>query len=218
MKKLFSQTSVFCFLFSVFCLLSSVFVSNVYADSSYGTYGGGSTPTDLVINKEVKNPLTNVFVENLGSMDPTFIPGSTVTYRLVIKNGSGETMNPVTVVDKLPSYLTFVSANYASSYDKGTNTVTFTIDNMIAGDTKTIDLTVKVADRSAFPSDRSMFCVINYSKVTAPARPSGDEDTAEACLTTGPGNLPVAGVNDMFGLLPFLSLGGIGVVLLKKKS
>jgi len=205
------------FLFSVFCFLSSVITPKAYADS-YGSYGGGGTPTDLTINKVVKNPISNVYVENLGSTDPTFSPGSIVTFRLVIKNGSGETMNPVTVTDQLPDYLSFVSANVPSSTNKGGNSVTFTLDNMIAGESRTIELTVKIAQKSSFLENRSMFCVSNYSKVTAPARPNGDDDTAELCITTGPGNLPVAGANDVVALIPFLSLGGIGIALLKKKS
>jgi uncharacterized repeat protein (TIGR01451 family) len=213
MKKLFS----FLFLFSVLCFLSSVFARNAIADS-YGSYGGGGTPTDLTINKVVKNPISNVYVENLGSTDPTFSPGSTVTFRLIIANGSGETMNPVTVTDQLPDYLSFVSANVPSSTNKGGNSVTFTLDNMIAGETRTIEVSVKVAEKSSFPVNRSMFCVSNYSKVTAPARPNGDDDTAELCITTGPGNLPVAGANDVVALIPFLSLGGIGIALLKKQK
>jgi len=213
MKKLFS----FAILFSVICSLFSVSAPSVLADS-YGSYGGGGTPTDLVINKEVKNPISNVFVENLGSTDPTFSPDSTITFKLVIKNGSGETMNPVTVTDQLPDYLSFVSANIPSSTNKGGNAVVFTLDNMIAGETRTIDLTVKVATKSAFPAGRSLFCVSNYSKVTSSARPNGDDDTAELCITNGPGNLPVAGVNDLFAMIPFLSLGGMGAFLLSKKQ
>jgi hypothetical protein len=77
MKKLFS----FLYCFSVLCFLSSVIAPLAHADS-YGSYGGGETPTDLVINKEVKNPVSNVYVENLGSTDPTFSPGATVSFLL----------------------------------------------------------------------------------------------------------------------------------------
>jgi len=215
MKKLIPFFTLF--LISYFIPLISMPVA--YADS-YGTYGGGSTPTDLVINKLVKNPISNVFVENLGSTDPTFSPGSTATFRLVIKNGSGETMNPVTVVDQLPSYLTFVSATVPVTYDKGLNKVIITLSDIIAGDTRIIDMVVAVAPKTSFPKGQSHFCVTNYSKVTAPARPNGDDDTAELCMTTAVGKeiLPVAGVNDMVALIPFFTLGGIGAVLLKKKK
>lgn len=197
--------------------LSPLFASGVNADS----YGNGTTvPANLTINKEVKNPITNLFVENLGSTDPTFSPGSTVTFKLTIKNSSGETFSPVEVVDQFPDYLTYVGSSVTGNYDAGKRRLVMKLENLIAGETRNIDVTAKVAGRSAFASDRDFFCVSNYTKVTAPARPNGDDDSAELCITTrikGAENLPVAGFNDLATLLPFLSLGGIGLVLLKKK-
>ena len=206
-------------LFCIVLLSSAIFAGNVSA-CSYGSYGDNcSTPVDLTINKEVKNPITNGFVENLGSTDPTFSPGSIVTFRLAVKNSSGETFNPVEVVDQLPDYLTYVSSSVAGTYDTGKRRLVMKLENLIAGETRTIEVTAKVAERSAFASDRDFFCVSNYTKVTAPARPNGDDDTAELCITTrvgGATNLPVAGFNDFATILPFLSLGGIGLILLKK--
>jgi uncharacterized repeat protein (TIGR01451 family) len=166
------------------------------------------------------NPITNGFVENLGSTDPTFSPGSIVTFRLAVKNTSGETFSPVEVVDQFPDYLTYVGSSVPGNYDAGKRRLVIKLENLIAGETRDIEITAKVANRSAFASDRDFFCVSNYSSVTAPARPEGDNDTAEICITTrvgGATNLPVAGFNDFATILPFLSLGGIGLVLLKKK-
>ncbi len=205
---------------SIVLLSSAIFAGNVSA-CSYGSYGDNcSTPIDLTINKEVKNPITNVFVENLGSTDPTFSPGAIVTFKLTVKNASGETFSPVEVIDQFPDFLTYVSSSVQGTYDKGLRRLVMKLENLIAGETRTIDVTAKVAERSAFASDRDFFCVSNYSKATAPARPNGDDDKAELCITTrvkGAENLPVAGFNDFATILPFLSLGGIGLILLKKK-
>lgn len=202
-------------------LLSSAFFAGDASACSYGSYGETCTlPVNLTVNKEVKNPITNVFVENLGSTDPTFSPGSTVTFKLTIKNSSGETFTPVEVVDQFPDYLTYVGSTVQGTYDAGKRRLVMKLENLIAGESRDIEVTAKVADRSAFASDRDFFCVSNYSKVTASARPDGDDDTAELCITTrvsGAINLPVAGFNDFATLVPFLSLGGIGIVLLKKK-
>ena len=206
----------FSLLASIVLLSSALFAGNISADS-YGN--GNEVPQNLTVNKEVKNPITNGFVENLGSTDPTFSPGSIVTFRLVVKNSSGETFNPVEVVDQFPDYLTYVSSSVAGTYDTGKRRLVMKLENLIAGETRTIEVTAKVAERSAFASDRDFFCVSNYTKVTAPARPNGDDDTAELCITTrvgGATNLPVAGFNDFATILPFLSLGGIGLILLKK--
>jgi len=201
-------------LISMTLLGASLFAPKAFADC----YGGGCTvPNDLTVNKQVKNPITNSFVENLGSNDPTFSPGSTVTYKLYVKNGSGETMN-TKVEDTLPSYLSFESASVASSYDATNRKITMELGDMIAGASKDIEVKAKIADRSAFANDRTMFCTSNYVKVTSPARPNGDDDTADACISTGATTLPVAGVNDLFALIPFLSMGGVGAMLLKKRS
>jgi len=199
-------------------LLSSLFASTVAADCTYGQ--SCPVPANLTVNKYVKNPITNGFVENLGSTDPTFSPGSIVTFRLAVKNTSGETFHPVEVVDQFPDYLTYVSSTVTGNYDAGKRRLVMKLENLIAGETRDIEVTAKVSDRSAFASDRDFFCVSNYSSVTAPARPEGDNDTAEFCITTrvgGATHLPVAGFNDFATILPFLSLGGIGLVLLKKK-
>ena len=209
------------FLLASIVLLSSAFFAGKISACSYGTYGESCTlPVNLTINKEVKNPITNLFVENLGSTDPTFSPGATVTFKLTVKNTSGETFNPVEVVDQFPDFLTYVGSSVQGTYDAGQRRLVMKLENLIAGETRDIEVTAKVADRSAFASDRDFFCVSNYTKVTAPARPDGDDDTAELCITTRVGGaiyLPVAGFNDFATIIPFLSLGGIGLVLLKKR-
>src|SRR5260221_14701623 len=102
-----------------------VFAPSVFADTCTTQYGGTTTcvPTDLTINKQVKNPINNVFVENLTTTDATFAPGREVLYRLTIKNNSGQTFNPVNVKDILPPYLIFVSG--PGTYDSATRTLSF---------------------------------------------------------------------------------------------
>ncbi|MFH0750065.1 MAG: hypothetical protein V1917_04120, partial [Candidatus Gottesmanbacteria bacterium] len=201
---------------------SALFANSVFADCTYGSYGNNCNyPTDLTIDKEVKNPITNLFVENLGSTDPTFSPGSTVTFKLIIKNTSGETFSPVKIVDQFPDYLTYISSSVTGAYDAGQRRLVMNIENLIAGETREIEISAKVAERNAFANDKSFFCASNYATVTATARPNGDDDTAEFCMTTrinGSATLPVAGFNDLFTVIPFLSLGGIGLALLKKNK
>lgn len=199
-------------------LFASLGATSVYADS-YGT--GESPKTDITINKEVKNPVTNGFVENLGSADPKFSPSGDVTFRFTIKNSSGETFNPVELVDQLPEFLTYASSTVPATYDAGLRKVVMKLENMIAGETRVVELTAKLADKSKFRADRTIFCETNYAKVTAPSRPSGDDDSAEFCIQTsvsGAEYLPVAGFNDLFTLIPFLSLGGIGIAMMKKQT
>lgn len=198
--------------------LLAVPVSHAFADMCTTQYGGETTcqPSDLTINKEVQNPSTLSFVENLSSSDPTFAPGSDVLYRLVISNTSGQTFDPVNVKDVLPAFLTFVSG--PGTYDAGSNTLTFSLSNLIAGETRTVDIMARVNDVSNF-NGKSFVCVNNYAEVRSLNR--FDSDTAQICLQNnvlGATTLPVAGFNDYLLILPFAGVALTGFVLLKKKS
>ena len=219
MKSKYIALSLFLlpFTFFLFPSLAKAECTTQYGGGQYSSTG--CTPNDLLVNKEVANPITGSFVENLTTTDATFSPGSDVLFRLTIKNQSGETFNPVTVKDVLPDFLTFVAG--PGVYDKTNKTLTFTLENLIAGETRRIEIMTKVLDKSAFPAGKSFFCVTNYVKITAPARPDGDDDTAQACIQTsvlGAKTLPVAGFNDMALLLPFMGVGLSGIALMLKKK
>ena len=204
---------------SLFALSLLFVVKNVSAQTCVGEYGGtvSCPPTDLTINKEVKNPVSGLFVENLASTDATFSPGSQVLFKLTIKNTSGETFNPVTVKDVLPEFLSYVSG--PGSYDANSRTLAFTLDNLIAGESRTVEILAKVAD--SISSSNGLFCVTNLAQVSAPARPNGDEDTAQLCIQTqvlGVTTLPAAGFNDLLLLVPFAAVGLSGLALLKRKG
>lgn len=194
----------------------------VYADMCTTPYGGTETcqPSDLTINKQVENPITNIFVENLTTTDPTFVPGSEIDYRLIIKNNSGETFNPVNVKDILPSYLTFIAGNPGNfDFDSTNHVVNFQLSNMIAGETRSFDLRFRVSDASSFPSGKSIFCVSNVAEVRALNR--FDSDSAQACLQNGTvtaSTLPVAGYDDLLLLLPMAGVALGGFALLRKNK
>lgn len=197
----------------------ALLASPVHADMCTTQYGGSTTcqSSDLTINKQVENPITNVFVENLTTTDPTFGPGAAIHYRLTITNSSGQTFDPVTVTDTFPPYVTFVSG--PGTYNSSNNTLTFTLNNLIAGETRTVDIAGQVVAVSQFPSGKSLFCVTNTSSVSAMNR--NDSDSAQACLQNGVvtlNNLPVAGVDDLALMLPFAGVGLGGFALLKKRS
>lgn len=195
-----------------------MFAPIVSADMCTTQYGGTSncTPSDLTINKQVFNPVTRVYVDNLTTTDPTFTPGNEVNYRLIVHNGSGETFQ-VNVKDILPPYMTFVAG--PGTYNADTRTLEFKLENLIAGETRTIDLLAKVVNADKFPEGKSLFCVVNVAEVHALNR--NDSDSAQVCLKNGEvtiTKLPVAGFSDMMLLLPFAGVGLGGFALLKGKK
>lgn len=191
-------------------------VPSVSADMCTTQYGGTTTcnPSDLTINKQVFNPVTKVYVENMTTTDHTFAATNEVTYRLIVHNGSGETFQ-ATIKDVLPPYMEFVSG--PGTYNKETRELEFKMENLIAGETRTVDLLARVVDASKFPDGKSLFCVVNVADVRALNR--YDSDSAQVCLQNGPKPtiLPVAGFNDLTMILPFLGVGLGGLALLRKK-
>lgn len=196
----------------------AAFAPSVLADMCTTQYGGTTTcqPSDLTVNKQVKNPTSGVFVENLTTTDPTFTPGSDVTFKLTIKNASGETFDPVTVKDTLPPYLEFVAG--PGTYNKDTKVLEFKLEKMIAGESRTVEILARVVDASGFPTGKSLFCVTNVAEVSALNR--RDSDSAQACLQNGDVAriLPVAGYSDLMLLLPFAGVGLGGLALLRKRG
>lgn len=206
--------SLFVFTFVIWHLAFGI--PRAYADMCTTQYGGTTTcqPSDLTVNKQVKNPDVDSFVENLTTTDHTFPPGSDVLYRLIVKNSSGETFDPVTVKDTLPSYLEFVAG--PGTYNKDTKVLEFKLEKMIAGESRTIEVLARVVSANQFPSGKSLFCVTNVAEVSALNR--RDSDSAQACLQNGERvtTLPVAGFNDIMVLLPFLGVGLGGIALLQR--
>lgn len=207
---------------SIAILALTVFVPSVQAQECVTQYGGNVVcpPTDLSINKQVAQPVvskggvtaSSTFVENLGSTNP-FGPGAEVLYRLVVKNTGSVTLNPVTVKDVLPQHLTFVSG--PGSYDANTRTLTIVMNDLTAGESRTVELLTKVVDAAQFPTNQNTFCITNYAEARGGNR--FDDDTAQVCLAAAP-NLPVAGFNDLALMLPFAGVGLSGLALLKGKK
>lgn len=190
--------------------------SRAFAQSCTNQYGAtvACPPVDLTVNKQVKHPTSGLFVENILSTDTPYSPGAEVLYRLVIKNASGETMNPVTVTDELPAEETFVSGpGIYSTPGKPGGKLTFTLENVIAGETRTVEVLVKVEAATPTKCD-----IVNTAKVTSPARPSGDDDTASICVSKAAPTLPVAGFDDLLLILPFVGTALGGMAILKKWS
>ncbi len=185
------------------------------AQSCTNQYGAAveCQPVNLTINKQVKHPTSGLFVENIISSDTPYSPGSEVLYRLVIRNASGETMNPVTITDQLPSEETFVSGpGTYSTPGKPGGKLTFTLENVIAGQTRTQEVLVKVEAATPTKCD-----IVNTARVTSPARPNGDDDTVSICVSTVAPTLPVAGFDDLLLILPFVGTAIGGLAILKKR-
>jgi uncharacterized repeat protein (TIGR01451 family) len=116
-----------------FSFISLVLPGVVSADTNSNctpVYGGGSScnQTGLIIDKKVKHPQNNSFVDNLTVNDPKYNPDQPITFRISITNSGTTELKPLTVTDTLPAFLTGVSG--PGSFDAGKNIVTFTVASL----------------------------------------------------------------------------------------
>lgn len=183
-----------------------------FAQSCSGQYQAACPPTDVVINKLVKNPSTNLFVENLTDSDAMYSVGSDVHFQLRITNTAGRDFSSVKVKDTFPEYMTFESG--PGTYDASARTLTFSLDNLKSGETRTVELLGKVT--SSVPR-LDTFCETNWASVQAEDR--SDDDSAQFCVTTkvlGAATLPVAGFDDWMVMVPFFAIGLIGFLTIRR--
>ena len=191
-----------------------------------GQYGGAPCPQNLTVNKQVRNPITGTYVENLLAGDATYSLKSEVVYSLKITNTSSASMSSVLVTDTLPAELKDAKVVDATrvteeKYDASNRKLTFKLSGLGAGETRDILVKATVIDSVSVESGKDKKCEVkNYVKVeTTGVNP--DEDTAELCIQTqvlGKTTLPSAGVEDVLPLVPFMGMGltGIGLFLKRK--
>lgn len=178
MKNLFTITAAIILGLSLFVASNAI----AFADGTTNCqpiYGGGQscvTSGNIVINKTVQNPQNGQFVDNLSVNDPRFAPGSTVTFDLTITNNGGSQIDSVTVKDVFPQFVTFQSG--PGNFDSNANTLTFTLSNLKANESRTTTIQGKIADTSAFSTN--VVCVVNQSIATANNMTS--QDNSQFCI------------------------------------
>jgi uncharacterized repeat protein (TIGR01451 family) len=215
----------------ILTLLSVGVVSAQTETNCTPLYGGGRncTSTGLVIDKKVKHPENNQFVDNLTVNDPKYAPSRAIEFQIAVKNTGTTDFQNVTIADTLPRYLTGVTST--GKFDTTNNTVTYALGSLKAGETKTVKLTAATASQSALPTDQGTTCLTNTARAQAGAIAS--EDRAAYCIQvlngvpTSKNGLPVypesrVGITPKTGpeaiALAALLPGGIAGYLLRKRT
>ena len=122
-------------------------------------FGGGETCTEannIEIDKFIKNPANNNYVDNLDPSTMSVTPDQSLTFRLTIKNKKDTRLNNIKITDTLPSSLEFVSASDNAKYDKNKHTVNYEVD-LESGKSLNLSLITKVS------SNATTGCVTNQA-------------------------------------------------------
>ncbi len=175
--------------FSILSLLLLAFLNPSLAFADYIVTVPGPN-LQLAINKLVQDPRNGQFVDGLSSSNFAFLPGHTILFRLEVKNNGQQDLNNIQVKDVLPGQLEFVSG--PGSFDKGTRTISFTIDSLKVGETKSFDIKAKVSGGA-----EAGVCVTNFAEARKDSLVS--QDTAVICIQKkvlgAVTQLPVTGVD-----------------------
>lgn len=173
-------------------------------------YGGEEEKVDVLIDKEVKDPNSGNFVDNLGINDYKFSAGQEVEFRLTIKNTGDKTLNHLDVKDIFPSYIDFISG--PGSWDSNTRTLSFDFEDLDPGESRDFGLRGKVVVENDLPEGRT--CVTNKGQVWANGE--YDEDTAGICIERKVEVLPPTGAGTVV-LLGTLLIGVSSLVVVAKE-
>lgn len=195
--------------------LALLLAPTVFAADCTNQYGSTveCPSTNIVINKKVAYPGNpKLFVENLTNNDSAYSPKDEVEYDVAVTNTSNVNFQTVTVIDMLPSQVTFLSG--PGTYEAATNKLTYEISDLKAGTTVHNRILVKVKDASVIGAD--IKCdIVNSVTATGPGGQS-DQDTSALCVQTkvlGATTLPVAGFKDNLIIMSFAVIGVLGLLL-----
>src|SRR3989344_2954343 len=209
--------------FSLFVIIIVALLATVtpaFAQQYGGQYGSTTTPSDLTVNKQVRKPLPPFdFFENLGENDLTYSPDAEVVFKISVTNSGNQTFEEVKVEDLFPEHIASaqVGSEFNGTYNSSDRRLTFYLKDLSAGETNSVEVTAKIS-KTGFASDKSLFCESNKVEVRSEDR--FDDDWAQYCIRTnvlGVTTLPEAGLEDYLPMLPFISMGAVGMYLTLKK-
>lgn len=144
-------------------------------------FGGGPSCVQsgkLTLDKKIRHPGTNQFIDNAEVSDLTFSPDQAVVFQVTVRNTDTKALEDITVTDIFPQYVAFTRG--PGQFDHATGTLTYEIANLAAGQTNTITLEGKVSPLNALPNASGPICAVNQATATQ-GRNTGS-DNAQFCI------------------------------------
>jgi uncharacterized repeat protein (TIGR01451 family) len=166
---------------SIIALSSLVSANAIEAkEICYTQYGGGETCFDvdenskLDVTKEVYNPKTKDYEENIDYRNYLFDPEETIKFRIVVKNKGETTIENIKVKDVLPSYVTYESGDGDDSNDG--SRVEFDEFDLEPGESEEFEFKAEVSDDGILPKDDRL-CLTNIATAKGEVEDSNDTES-----------------------------------------
>jgi uncharacterized repeat protein (TIGR01451 family) len=172
------QFMIFLSLVMLFGLFSTRPVDAQY----YGNDGGKAL---IVVDKKIKLPTTNKFVDNIDKGTYIFAEGTQIEFLITVENRSTVTINDVNLVDYLPDYL---KLQYVFGTDNKAGKLETKITSLNPGEIKEYKI---IALLNNLPNSEYSKSIKQVNKVCASNSIVSDCDTA--VYYVGTKTLPVTG-------------------------
>jgi len=149
-------------------------------------YGGGQscvTTNNIVLDKKVQNPETNVMVDNLSINDPKYQPESIVTFQISVTNSSNKTISNINVKDIFPQFIEFNSG--IGNFDANTRTLSFGVQDLMPNETRVFTIEGKVVNTELISINQgTVICVVNQTNATSDNN-NFSQDNSQFCIEKG---------------------------------
>lgn len=211
MIKKLSYLSIF---LTAFLIFSTQVSASVNCENIYGGGQNCVSKGEIDIDKNVLDPKTGKFVNNLTISESKYKSGDQVVFEIRVTNPGDAALSSVEVKDIIPQYTSFVSG--PGNFNESTKTLTYSLIDLKPKETRVDKIVVKV-------TNEGNFCVINQSIVSSEGM--SDQDNSQFCIEkiykvmappviketppTGPG---------LLGLLGLIPAGLAGILLRRIKK
>lgn len=171
----------------------------------------------LFLEKKVLNPQTNTFENDLEAKEFLFLPDKDVVFRVEVKNTTQNTLSNLTLTDKLPSQVQFLSTS-AGTYDSASHSIILNIENFAINDSRVLEIRTRVKANDQIAAN---ICPSNF--VEAKASGLMEQRTSSFCISKQVlgvvQELPKTGpaANVLVALGSLFSLGLSGYLFKKSK-
>lgn len=131
-------------------------------------YNGGivcQEANDFSIDKKIQTPKDGSFVDRINQGEARITPERTMIFRIVITNKTEKTLRNIRVMDTLPAFVQFVTAD--SAVKKGNATVSYTVASLEAKKSHTVNLETKILSDDKLPGTNAPLCVANEVEAKA---------------------------------------------------
>lgn len=145
-------------------LTALVFPSGVFADA----YSQGEVNYNISIDKKIRPINDSNFYDNIGQDQKVFVNDDVIDYRIVVENTGKDILYDLVVTDYFPVVNQIILA--PGEINKTNRQITWKIDKLAAGESKTFTVRAKVINSSTWKSQTNVVDVKNnnvYDKDTA---------------------------------------------------